>query len=145
MDKLHFSVIIDAPKEKVWNTMLNKDTYNQWTYAFAPDSHYEGDWTDGSKILFLDGKGQGMVSRIKESRPYEFVSIEHLGIVQDGKEDTESDAIKPWAGALENYTFRQKDGKTELLVDADTNQEYKEAFQDMWPKALNKLKEISEK
>lgn len=46
---------------------------------------------------------------------------------------------------MENYTFKNKDGKTELLVDMDINDEYKEMFEDMWPKALQKLKEISEK
>jgi hypothetical protein len=53
--------------------------------------------------------------------------------------------VKQWAGSLENYTFKNKDGKTELLVDMDINDEYKEMFEGMWPKALQKLKEISEK
>jgi hypothetical protein len=53
MDKMHFSIVINAPKEKVWNTMLNDDTYRVWTEAFTPGSHYVGDWNKGSKILFL--------------------------------------------------------------------------------------------
>jgi hypothetical protein len=86
-----------------------------------------------------------MVSRIKENRRHEFISIEHLGIVQDGKEDTASEAVKGWAGALENYTFKGKGGATEVLVDMDINEEYKEMFENMWPMALQKLKELSEK
>ncbi len=147
MDKLHFSIVINAPKEKVWNTMLDKDTYNEWTEAFAKGSHYDGAWSKGSKILFLapGEKGEmGMVSRIKENQLYKYVSIEHLGVVQDGKEDTSSEAVKGWAGALENYTFKEKDGTTEVLVDTDSVDEYKEMFQDMWPKALQKLKELAE-
>ena len=35
MDKLNFSIIINASKEKVWNTMLEDKTYRQWTEAFA--------------------------------------------------------------------------------------------------------------
>jgi hypothetical protein len=144
MEKLHFSTVINAPRKKVWNTMLGKDTYKKWTSVFAPDSQYEGDWNKGSKILFLDGKGQGMVSRIAESKPYEFVSIEHLVEVHDGKEDTESDAVKTWAGAHENYTLKEKDGKTELLIDLDSNEEFRDMFEGMWPKALQRLKEIAE-
>ena len=149
METLHFSITIGATKEKVWNTMLGEDSYREWTSAFIPGSHYVGDWNEGSKILFL-GPGEageigGMVSRIKENRPYEFISIEHLGFVQDGKEDTSSEEAKSWAGALENYTFKETDGSTEVLVDMDTTEAFKEMFLDGWTKALQKLKELAEK
>ena len=149
MKKLHFKIDINAPKEKVWDTMLGEKTYKEWTEVFAPGSHYVGDWNEGSKILFLapdkNGKMGGMVSRIKENKPYQFVSIEHLGVVHDGKEDTTSDEVKGWVGTLENYTLKESDGKTEVLVDMDSNDEYAEMFKGMWPKALQKLKELAEK
>ncbi len=150
MNKLHFSITINAPKEKVWNTMLDDATYRVWTEAFAAGSHYVGDWSKGSKILFLGpdpttGKMGGMVSRIKENRLHEYISIEHLGMVNDGKEDTSSEAVKAWAGAYENYTFKKVDGGTEVLVDTDTTEEFTEMFQSAWPKALQKLKELAEK
>ena len=149
MQKLKFSIEINSPKEKVWNTMLEDKTYRIWTEVFSKGSHFIGDWSKGSKILFLgpneNGEMGGMVSRIKENKLYEYISIEHLGVVENGKEDTSSNAVKQWAGSLENYTFKNKDGKTELLVDMDINDEYKEMFEGMWPKALQKLKEISEK
>lgn len=148
MEKLHFSININAPKEKVWNAMLNQETYKDWTDVFMAGSHYKGDWNEGSKILFLapdeSGKMGGMVSRIKKNRKYEYVSIEHLGMVQNGKEDTTSDDVKKWSGALENYTFKENNGTTEVLVDLDSNEEYKEMFEDMWPKALEKLKKLAE-
>lgn len=149
MQKLNFSIVINSPKEKVWNTMLEDKTYRIWTEAFAKGSHYVGDWSKGSKILFLgpDEKGilGGMVSRIKENRLHEYISIEHWGIVHDGIEDTASDAVKPWAGSLENYTFKGDGNKTELLVDMDINDEYKDMFNEMWPAALQRLKELAEK
>jgi hypothetical protein len=149
MDKLKFSIVINAPKEKVWDTMLEDKTYRIWTEEFTPGSHYIGSWDEGSKILFLgpanDGKLGGMVSRIKENKLHKFISIEHLGEVLDGIEDTTSDRVKIWAGALENYTFIDKDDKTELIVDMVINEEFKEMFEGMWPKALQKLKELCEK
>ena len=147
MKKLNFSIVINAPKEKVWHSMLDDKTYRIWTEPFSPGSYYKGDWNKGSKILFLgpSEKGEmGMVSRIKENKLHEFISIEHLGMVQDGKEDTTSDAVKSWAGAFENYTFKEKNNKTEVAVDIDVNDEYKDMFNDMWPKALQKLIEIAE-
>lgn len=151
MNNLHFSIVINAPKAKVWKTMLEDTTYRIWTEAFSPGSHYVGDWSQGSKILFLGpdpntGKTGGMVSRIKENRLHEFISIEHLGMVQDGQEDTTSEAVKAWAGALENYTFKEQDGKTEVFVEmTKIVDEFKDMFEGMWPKALQKLKELAEK
>ncbi len=152
MQKLHFTTAINAPKEKVWNTMLEDATYREWTEAFHKGSYYEGDWSRGSKILFLaqndDGTTGGMVSRIVENRPYDFVSIEHLGEVVAGVEDTTSERVQAWAGAHENYTFTEAEGVTTVNVDLDVDEssvEMKEMFEGMWPKALEKLKEIAEK
>ena len=149
MHKLHFSIDINAPKEKVWDAMLGDSTYRIWTEAFSPGGYFIGSWDKGSDIKFLGpndrGTVDGMVSRIKENRPYEFVSIEHLGVIIDGKEDTSSEATKNWKGALENYTFEENDGKTEVVVDIDVADEHKEEFEKMWPKALERLKELAEK
>lgn len=67
--------------------MLNDQTYHEWTSVFATGSRFEGSWEKGSKILFLDGEGAGMVSTIVENKPYKFISIKHLGEVRDGVED----------------------------------------------------------
>lgn len=148
MEKIHFSTTINADKVRVWNTMLGDDTYREWTEVFMPGSHFRGSWDEGSKIYFLapheGGKTSGMVSRIKENRKHEYISIEHLGFVENGKEDTTSEAVKSWAGALENYTFRENDGETIVMVEMDTSEEYREMFMETWPKALQKLKELSE-
>jgi uncharacterized protein YndB with AHSA1/START domain len=150
MQKLHTSIKINAPKQKVWDVMLGDETYRQWTSVFMTGSYFEGSWEEGSKILFLapgkNGKASGMVSRIAENRPHEFISIEHLGMVEDGVEDTSSEATKGWAGALENYTFKEtEDGGTEVLVDMDIDEKEKEMFDRIWPQALQKLKELAEK
>ncbi len=150
MQKLHYSIVINAPIAKVWSTMLDDSTYRQWTEAFAPGCFYKGDWKQGSKILFLapGEKGDsGMVSRIKENRNHEYVSIEHLGIVGDGIEDTSSELAISWAGAMENYTFKEKNGATELFVELAGNieEDFVKMFDEMWPDALKKLKELSEK
>ncbi len=151
MQKIHFSIQINASKEKVWDTMLGDSTYREWTVSFHPGSYYKGDWSEGSKMLFLgpDESGKkdgGMVSRIKENRKYEFLSIEHIGLVMDGVEDTESEEVRKWTPGFENYTFTEKDGGTELNIDMDiVNEEFKEMFEGMWPQALLKLKEITER
>ncbi len=150
MTTQHYSIHISAPKEKVWDTMLCLDTYPEWTSVFNEGGRYEGSWDQGSKMLFIGpdpetGKEGGMVSRIKENRLYEFISIEHLGIMKNGIEDTTSEEAKKFAPAYENYTFTEQDGVTLVSVDIDVAPEFADFFQETWPKALLKVKEISEK
>jgi len=145
METKEFKITIDAPKEKVWNTLWNDATYPEWTSVFASGSRAESDWKKGSKILFLDGKGSGMVSVIAEKIPNEFMSFKHLGEVKDGVEDTTSDKVSQWSGAFENYTLKTKEGKTELIVDLDISDDFADYFLQTFPKALDKVKEIAEK
>lgn len=144
MEKQQYTVEISAPRETVWNTLWNDETYRQWTAPFSEGSHAQTDWQKGSKVLFLGSDNAGMVSMIAENIPNEFMSIKHLGIVKDGIEDTESDAVKQWAGAHENYRLHAVDSGTELVIEMDTNDEFREYFAETWPKALSKIKELSE-
>ena len=150
MKKLHYSILINASREKVWHAMLDDATYREWTRAFSEGGYYKGSWEKGSKILFIGpdpktGEEGGMVSRIAENKPNEYISIEHLGILKNGVEDTISEEAKKWAPAYENYTFNDKGGATELVVDMETAEELAEEFDKMWPEALKMLKEIAEK
>jgi uncharacterized protein YndB with AHSA1/START domain len=149
METLQFKITIDANKQKVWDTMLNDKTYREWTKAFHEGSYYEGSWEKGSDIYFMgpdkDGKVSGMYAKIRENRKYEFVSIEHLGEINNGVIDTTSEKVKKWTPSFENYTFADKGNQTELTIDMNVVPEYQAMFEDMWPKALKELKHISEK
>jgi len=130
--------------------MIGTETYPEWTKPFNPTGKMEGSWEQGSEVRFIGddpqtGEAGGMFAVIKENRPNEFISIEHKGIIQKGVVDTESEFAKKWFPAFENYTFNEKDGGTELLIDVDTADEFVDDFQKMWPAALEKLKELSEK
>ena len=94
--------------------------------------------------MFLAPDGSGMTSIIADNRPHEFISIQHIGYIKDGIEDTESPEIKAWAPAFENYTFSENAGATRLKVDMDVASEYEEFMKVAWPKALAKLKAICE-
>lgn len=145
---MEFTIIINAPREKVWDTLWTDATYRAWTSAFAEGSRAETDWKKGSKVLFVDEGNSGMVATIAENKPNEFMSFRHLGIIINGVEDLDSAATKQWSGALENYTLRTVNGKTELRVDMDDmamEQKMLEYFQKTWPIALDKLKALAEK
>ena len=46
--------------------------------------------------------------------------------------------------AQENYTFIEKDDFTQVLVELDLDEQFKDMFEEMWPEALKKLKALSE-
>lgn len=149
MENMHFEIHINAPVKKVYETMLADESYRKWTEAFSKGSYYKGSWEKGSKILFLgeqEGGDSGMVSRIKENIPDKFVSIEHLGMIKDGKEITTGPEVDSWKGALEDYTFEAAEGGTTLKIDMHgANAPEMEAyFKDIWPKALQILKTLCE-
>jgi hypothetical protein len=125
--------------------MLEDATYREWTSEFQEGSYAVTDWKEGSKALFLTPAGDGMVSRIAVHRPNEFLSIEHLGAVKNGVEDTDSDEVKGWAGAHEDYSLREVAGGVTLTVEMDVTDEYRKYFEETWPKALSKLKHVCER
>jgi uncharacterized protein YndB with AHSA1/START domain len=147
MEKLTFSTTINAPREKVWNTMLEKGTYQEWTVPFHEGSTYDGNWEEGSEMKFIgpseDGSLSGMYAVVVANRPHEFISIQHLGELQNSEKN-------PWPvvegqEGYENYTFKDTNGGTEVLVELTVPAEWKDMFDDMWPRALAKLKEVAEK
>ncbi|MDD5464401.1 MAG: SRPBCC domain-containing protein [Candidatus Moranbacteria bacterium] len=148
-EKLHYETVINAPAQKVWDTMLDLETYKQWTKVFEPTSYYEGSWEKGSKMKFLGTGNSGMLSEIAENIPQKFISIRHIGLVTNGVEDTTSDEAKKWSQGTENYTFIEKGKETLLKIDLEFKssegiKEMSAMFGEMWPKALKKLKEMCE-
>ena len=118
MEKINFYISINAPKEKVWNVLWDETSYRKWTSVFAEGSTVVTDnWKEGSKVLFLDGNGSGMVSMVAANKPNQYMSFKHMGEVKDGIEDISSEKIKGWSGSMENYTLKEAGGKTELKVE----------------------------
>ena len=119
MKTLQFTKIINAPAQKVWEVLWNEDTYPRWTKAFnlKGGSFVQSDWQVGGKTLFLDEKGNGMISTIKSKKePYEIV-FEHVGEIINGVENTFIEKIKNGSGFLEEYILKEKQTFTNLKWD----------------------------
>ena len=91
MERHTFNVVIDAPRETVWDVLWSQATYPEWTAAFSAGSRAETTWQQGSKVLFLGAGNEGMVATIAENQPNEFMSIRHLGMVKNGVDELDSD------------------------------------------------------
>ena len=152
MQKLQFTIVIKAPANKVYRTMLGLDdikTYETWTYAFNPTSTYKGTWEKDTKMYFIgtgeNGKQGGMVSIVEEHIANRFISLRHVAALEGEKEITEGADLEKWAGGHENYAFEEINDATTVTVETDSPEGFEDYFNNTWPKALEKLKHILEK
>ncbi|MFC6101403.1 SRPBCC family protein [Olivibacter domesticus] len=146
MKTLQFTKEIKAPIKKVWDVLWNENTYSKWTSAFNPEgeSTMQSDWQVGGKTLFVDNKGNGMVSTIKtKNDPYEIV-FEHLGEIMDGKEDTTSEKVKAWAGSLEEYHLSENNGITTLKASVQIGEEWGDMMTNGFTVGLETVRKLSE-
>lgn len=143
-----FKITIDASREKVWTSLFDDKNYREWTAAFAPGSWADTDWKKGSKAFFMDEHKDGMSSIIEDSVPNEFMSIKHIGGVVKGVEQLNRPEDEAWRGAHENYTLKENNGKTDLIIDLEMDgidEKMADYFKETWPKALDKVKAIAER
>lgn len=144
LKRLQWSVDIAAPASRVYHVLVGPESYTQWTSAFGEGLYFEGSWQKGQRMRFLTSEGHGVVSEIAENRPNEFLSVRHIGYIDDdGVEDTSSEAIRAWAPAYENYIFTATPQGTRLTVEQDMTDDF-ESMPEAWPKALGKLKALCE-
>lgn len=146
MKTLKFETQIDASPQKVWETMLTKDTYRQWTDVAWPGSSYHGEWKQGAQIRFTGEEGGGgTLGEVTVFEPYTRVVVDHIAaIAEDGSEDRESDMAKDWIGSSEAYTFTGQNGSTRLEVELTVGDDWAPMFEEGWPQALEALKQLSE-
>lgn len=145
MKRHSYSTEIAASPSDVWAALWTISNYEQWTSAFAEGSTVQTNgWAKGSKVLFLDGKGSGMVSIIDDNRHNEYMAFRHIGQIINGKEDTTSEKIKEWAGALESYTLLPTATGTQLIVEIDLHDEWLAYFEKTWPVALENIRRLAE-
>lgn len=145
MEHIEYKVVIEAPAKKVWDTMLQQDTYRQWVGKSWPNSYYEGKWEKGEKIKFIGPDESGTLAELVEVKPYERILARHIAILNPGGiEDRTSETAKGWIGITEEYRFAEQYGKTTLTIHIETNPAWRKMFDDGWPAALQELKKMAE-
>jgi uncharacterized protein YndB with AHSA1/START domain len=138
------SITINAPKEHVWEAMMQDKYYQEWTAAFSEGSHVETDWELGSKAVFTDKSGNGIVGRVVEKVPYKQLAVEFEGLVHEGREDYESEGARQVKGSRESYLLTEEHGSTRLDTSSEMGEEYYEQMSQAWDRALQKLKHLAE-
>lgn len=145
MKTLTFEIAINAPRPVAWTNMLGAESYRVWTSEFCEGSYFVGSWDKGARIQFRAPSGDGMSAVIAENTPNEYVSIRHVGMIENGVEDTTSEKVRAWAPAYENYRFVDAPGGCRVIVTLDTAPDWEQYMLDTYPKALARLKELCER
>lgn len=144
MKDLQFGIDIAAPVARVWDCMFDPLAYRDWTSAFAEGSYFEGHWEAGRRLRFLDPRGFGMEAIVDVARPHQELSLRLVGEIKDGRPVT--DSALHGEPARERYVFQATpDGGTKLAIHLQSwDDGFTDFLNDSWPKALQRLKSLSE-
>ena len=145
MKTLEFKISINAPKEKVWEILWEDRTYREWATVFCEGTYAVSNWQEGDSIHFLSPEGSGMNSVIFKRVENEYMAFKHLSEIKDFKVLPVSETDQGWSDAMETYRLTSTENGTILEGTMDMVEKYIDYFQDIFPKAFEKIKELSEK
>ncbi len=146
MKKINFTIDIAAPRQTVYDLLTAPDTYKEWVHVAWPNSYYDGKWEQGELLRFISPGNGGTAALVKELEKATYILLEHTAVLQpDLTPDVTSEEAKGWIGSTESYRFTESGGITRLLVELETTPEWIAMFEEGYPAALKKLKEICER
>ncbi|TFD99448.1 SRPBCC domain-containing protein [Jeotgalibacillus salarius] len=142
MKETHFSIHINASKERVWSILWNDETFQDWADIIDEGTYMKGVMKEGNEIEFLSSvNGYGVTSLIEKLRPHEYVLFRHRA---DTKESGQQERDQEWTGGRESYSLTEENGGTLLVTKTDIPKEQEETFAIRLPKALERIKELAE-
>jgi uncharacterized protein YndB with AHSA1/START domain len=142
--KIKKQISLNSTREKVWEVLTADKFTRQWYAIFREGTYAETDWQEGSKALFKDGSGSGLIGTIVASKPAELIDIEYHGMLDKGVEDYDGPIAQSMKGGHEIYRLTPANGQTTLAVELDMPEEYYAMMSNQWDEALVKIKELSE-
>jgi uncharacterized protein YndB with AHSA1/START domain len=142
MQKQEFSIEIQTPREKVWNTLWEDKTFRDWANIIDEGMYMVGELKEGNEVQFISSvSGYGVTSLVEKLIPNEFVSFRQMA---DTKDSGEREREKEWTGGAESYSLAERGGTTTVTVDIDVSPGQEETFKDRFPKALERVKILAE-
>lgn len=134
------TISILAPAGVVWRIITGEEYNVRWLAAFGEGNVALTDWQEGSKAVFVDGSNSGLITRIKESRPFETILMQNIGIITDGKEDYESEEAIESQAFFERYLLTSEGDATRLSVEVVVEDDFFDKTSASWKKALATIK-----
>lgn len=142
MKPMQFTIRIQASRAKVWETLWQDDSFRSWAGLIDPGTYMVGNLKQGEEVQFISAEnGYGVTSLVEKLDAGEYLLLRHS---EDTKEAGEQQREEEWTGGEESYLLEEKDGVTTLNVAFDVPLELKEYFEENYPKALQRIKELAE-
>lgn len=142
MKELQFSIKINAPATRVWDTLWQDETFREWASIIDPETYMVGELKEGNELQFISAaSGYGVTSLVEKLVVGEFLRLRHRADTQD---DGTRERDDEWTGGEESYTLAEKEGMTTLTVTFDVPLELEEMFMVSYPKALERIKVLAE-
>jgi uncharacterized protein YndB with AHSA1/START domain len=142
MITLQFNIQIQASPERVWNTLFSSPSYSVWTSVFCNGSYALTDWQTGSNYQFLNPSGDGIFGIITQHETNKKMYFTHHGEV---KNLLNQEVGGEWYNMTEMYMLETNDDGCILVIEITTPEGYTSYFEEVYPKALAKVKLLSEK
>lgn len=142
MKELEYQIIIDKPKEVVWNILWDDESFRDWANNIDEGTYLLGDLIEGHEIQFISSvNGYGVTSLVSKLVPNEFILFKHALDTQNTGAKTRD---KQWTGGSESYSLIEKDRQTILIIKSEIPDDLVEIFNESMPKALSRIKTLSE-
>ena len=139
MQKLEFSVDINATADKVWQVLFEKDNNGVWLAALDEGTTFEGTWAEGSIMKFLDDKNNGMYNLVEKYVLHRELKMKHLGWIVDGQ-------LNPmnWENSYVRYLLVTNEDGTLIKGEINSLDEFVSFFESKYPKNFLNIKELAE-
>lgn len=143
MKELEYKIEINKPKEIVWFTLWDDQSFRDWSNNIDEGTYMLGDLIEGNEIQFISSvNGYGVTSLVSKLIPNEYILFKHASDTQNTGTETRD---KQWTGGSESYTLNEYDGSTLLIIKSEIPDELVDVFNESMPKALDRIKYLVEK
>lgn len=139
MKELEYTIDIEATPEKIWKTLWEKGSYEQWSSVMNDGARYEGDFSQGSIVDFYDANNNGMFNFVEENIPDRKMTLQHKGWIYNGVRDEQN-----WENSSETYLITENGNGAELKITVTALDEFVEFFDSNYPKVLAAVKKLAE-
>lgn len=139
MQKLEFSVQINADVDRVWQVLFEQDDNGLWPAALDEGTAFEGTWAEGSIVKFLDSKNNGMYNLVEKNILHNELRMKHLGWIMDGKLIPQN-----WGDSSVSYILISNENGTLLKGEINSLDEFVSFFEAKYPKNFTNIKELAE-
>jgi len=137
-----YKIIINKPREVVWFTLWDDQSFRDWASFIDEGTYIKGEMKEGNEIQFISSvNGYGVTSLVTKLIPNEYVLFKHASDTQNIGTETRDNQ---WTGGSESYSLIEIEGQTVLTIKSEIPEELIEIFNERLPKALQRIKELAE-